>query len=123
MLFSILGARLYYVIFNWNYYGNNLLDIVKIWEGGLAIHGGILFGLIFIIFYTKKYKVNTWRMLDIVVVGLIIGFFLARYFLKRQIDKNPPINEKMIEAMMSSMGRKPSQKQVKQVMQQMNRYK
>ena len=38
-------------------------------------------------------------------------------------EKNPPINEKMIEAMMSSMGRKPSQKQVRQVMQQMNRYK
>ena len=79
MLFSILGARLYYVIFNWNYYGNNLLDIVKIWEGGLAIHGGILFGLIFIIFYTKKYKVNTWRMLDIVVVGLIIGQAIGRW--------------------------------------------
>lgn len=43
--------------------------------------------------------------------------------MKKTLEKNPPINEKMIEAMMSSMGRKPSQKQVKQVMQQMNRFK
>ena len=57
------------------------------------------------------------------IIGLISGFVLARFFFKRQIDKNPPINEKMIEAMMSSMGRKPSQKQVKQVMAQMNRYR
>ena len=79
MIFSIIGARLYYVAFNWSYYSHNLLDILKIWEGGLAIHGGILFGLIFIIFYTKKYKVNTWRMLDIIVVGLIIGQAIGRW--------------------------------------------
>ena len=60
-------------------------------------------------------------LIGLFIVGGILGFFLARYFLKREIQKNPPINEKMIEVMMSSMGRKPSQKQVKQVMQQMNR--
>ena len=79
MIFSIIGARFYYVAFNWCYHSHNLLDILKIWEGGLAIHGGILFGLIFIIFYTKKYKVNTWRMLDIIVVGLIIGQAIGRW--------------------------------------------
>ncbi len=57
------------------------------------------------------------------LVGLVAGFFLARYFFTRQMEKNPPINEKMIEAMMSSMGRKPSQKQVNQVMREMNKYK
>ena len=55
--------------------------------------------------------------------GLVLGFLLARWLMKRELQKNPPINEKMIEAMMSSMGRKPSQKQVKQVMQSMNRFK
>ena len=55
------------------------------------------------------------------VVGAVIGFLLARHFMMKYFKKNPPINEKMIEVMMSSMGRKPSQKQVKQVMQQMNR--
>jgi len=79
MIFAIVGARLYYVIFNFDYYSNNLLEIIQIWNGGLAIHGGIIAGLIFIIFYTKKYKINTWRMLDIVVVGLIIGQAIGRW--------------------------------------------
>lgn len=79
MIFAIIGARLYYVLFNFNYYSNDLLGIFRIWEGGLAIHGGIIAGLIFIIFYTKKYKVNTWRMLDIIVVGLIIGQAIGRW--------------------------------------------
>ena len=78
IIFGIIGARLYYVAFEWDYYSNHILDIFKIWEGGLAIHGGILFGLIFIIIYTKKYKVNTFRMLDIIAVGLIIGQAIGR---------------------------------------------
>jgi uncharacterized protein YneF (UPF0154 family) len=56
------------------------------------------------------------------VIGLVIGFFVTRTIFKKQLEENPPINEKMIEAMMSGMGRKPSQKQVKQIMNQMNRY-
>lgn len=57
------------------------------------------------------------------VIGAIIGFLLARYFMKKYLKDNPLINEKMIETLMSSMGRKPNSKQVKQVMQQMNRMK
>lgn len=79
IIFAIIGARLYYVIFNFQEYSNNILSIFKIWEGGLAIHGGIIFGLIAIIFYTKKYKINTMRMLDIIVVGLIIGQAIGRW--------------------------------------------
>ena len=58
-----------------------------------------------------------------VIIGGVIGFFVTRKIFADQLKKNPPINEKMIEAMMSSMGRKPSQKQVRQVMNQMNKYK
>ncbi|MBE6152200.1 MAG: prolipoprotein diacylglyceryl transferase [Firmicutes bacterium] len=76
---SIIGARLYYVIFNWSYYSNHIVDIFKIWEGGLAIHGGMLFGLIWVIIYTKKYKVNTLRMLDMIVVGLLVGQAIGRW--------------------------------------------
>ncbi len=57
------------------------------------------------------------------VIGAIIGFLLARKFMMGYFKKNPPINEKMIETLMSSMGRKPNSKQVKQVMAQMNRMK
>ena len=55
------------------------------------------------------------------VIGAIIGFFIARAVMKKYLKKDPPINEKMIETLMSGMGRKPSSKQVKQLMQQMNK--
>jgi len=55
------------------------------------------------------------------IVGLVIGFFLARFFMQKYLTKNPPINEEMIKIMMSSMGRTPTQKQVNQVMKQMNK--
>ena len=57
------------------------------------------------------------------IVGAVVGFFLSRHFMQKYFKKNPPINEKMIETLMTSMGRKPNSKQVKQVMQQMNRVK
>jgi len=58
-----------------------------------------------------------------VLIGAVAGFFICRYYMMRYFKKNPPLNEKMIEVMMTQMGRKPSQKQVKQVMSQMNRFK
>ncbi len=57
------------------------------------------------------------------IVGGIIGFFISRGYFKRYLEKNPPINENMIRAMMSQMGRKPSEKQVRQVMQSMKQAK
>ena len=57
------------------------------------------------------------------IVGFAIGFFVARTVMKKYLEKNPPINEKMIGALMASMGRKPNSKQVKQIMSQMNRVK
>ena len=57
------------------------------------------------------------------IIGAIIGFLVSRHFIQKYFKKNPPINEKMIETLMTSMGRKPNSKQVKQVMQQMNRVK
>ncbi|MGM9878407.1 MAG: YneF family protein [Bacilli bacterium] len=55
------------------------------------------------------------------VAGLIIGFFGARFFMQKYLKKNPPINEEMIKVMMSGMGRTPTQKQVNQVMKQMQK--
>ena len=63
-----------------------------------------------------------WVLLG-VVIGGVAGFFLARKYFQKQIEKNPPINEKMIRAMFLQMGRKPSETQIKQVMNSMNRYK
>ncbi len=55
------------------------------------------------------------------LAGLIIGFFLSLWFFKKQLQKNPPINEKMIRAMFMQMGRKPSESQVRAVMNSMKR--
>lgn len=57
------------------------------------------------------------------IIGALIGFFASRHFMQKYFKKNPPINEKMIETLMTSMGRKPNSKQIKQVMQQINRVK
>lgn len=77
--FAIIGARLYYVSFNLDYYKTSVINIFKVWEGGLAIHGSIIAGLLFIIFYSKKHKINTFRLLDIIVVGLLIGQSIGRW--------------------------------------------
>ena len=55
------------------------------------------------------------------IAGGVIGFFIARNYMKKYLKKNPPINEQMIKAMMTQMGRTPSQKQVNQMMKAMNK--
>lgn len=63
---------------------------------------------------------NIWTTIMYLALGIIgggvAGFFIARWFFKRELAKNPPINEKMIRAMFTSMGRKPSEAQVRAVM-------
>ena len=56
------------------------------------------------------------------LLGAVIGFFAARHFMKSYLKKNPPINEDMIKALMMQMGRKPNQKQINQMMKQMEKY-
>ena len=56
------------------------------------------------------------------IIGAVIGFFLARSFMKKYLKKNPPINEDMIKALMMQMGRKPNQKQINQMMKAMEKY-
>lgn len=56
------------------------------------------------------------------LIGLVIGFFLARHFMMKYLKKNPPINEEMIKSLMMQMGRKPSQKQINQMMKSMEKY-
>lgn len=60
-------------------------------------------------------------IIGVLILGLAVGFFVSRYVFKRQLQKNPPINEKMIRAMFTQMGRKPSEAQVRAVMNSMKR--
>ena len=79
MIFGIIGARIYYVIFNLKYYIQDPISIIKVWEGGLAIHGGIIAGILYIIYYTKKNNIDTIRMFDICAPGLLIGQARGRW--------------------------------------------
>ncbi len=78
-VFAIIGARLYYVFSKWDYYGQHLADIPKIWEGGLAIYGGIIGGLIAAYFVCKSRKMNYWNLLDIATMSLLIGQGIGRW--------------------------------------------
>ena len=69
----------YYVIFNWAQYKNNLLDIFKVWEGGLAIHGGLIFGAITLYVYCKKNKANTLKIIDMALPSVIIAQATGRW--------------------------------------------
>ena len=79
IIIGIVGARIYYVIFNLNYYLNNPSEIIKIHNGGLAIHGGIIFGISFLYFYCKKKNINFYRILDIVSPAVILSQGIGRW--------------------------------------------
>lgn len=79
LIIGILGARVYYCVFNLDYYLANPSEILKIYNGGLAIHGGVIAGLIFVYFYTKKKNVSFIKILDIVVPAVIIAQSFGRW--------------------------------------------
>lgn len=76
---SIVGARLYYVIFTWDYYSKNPGDIIKIWEGGLAIFGAVIAGVITAYFFARRRKIDFWELCDVVSPSLILGQALGRW--------------------------------------------
>ena len=76
---GLLGARIYYVIFNIDYYLSNKLEILAVWNGGLAIHGGIIGGALYLLHFCKKRKYNMLKLLDMMVVGLIIAQSIGRW--------------------------------------------
>lgn len=79
IIFGIVGARLYYVIFNFDNYKERLLDIFKIWEGGIAIYGAVLGGFGAILYYARKRKKSVIRTTDIIVPGLILAQAIGRW--------------------------------------------
>lgn len=86
ILFSILGARLYYVIFSWEYYGKHLDQLFNIRGGGLAIYGGVIGGFLTLVVFCKIRKVNLWKMADVAVLGLLVGQIIGRWgnFMNRE---------------------------------------
>ena len=76
---SLIGARLYYVIFRWDYYKEDLLRIFKIREGGLAIYGGIIAAVITVFVFTIVKKLHFGQFCDTAVLGLILGQIIGRW--------------------------------------------
>lgn len=76
---AIIGARLYYVFSKWDYYGSHPSDIVKIWEGGLAIYGGIIFGLVAAFIVCKVRKLSFYNLLDCAAISLLVGQGIGRW--------------------------------------------
>ena len=79
IIIGIIGARLYYVLFNFSYYKSNILEIFAVWNGGLAIHGGLIAGAITIIFFAKKYHLNFLKLLDMAAPSLILAQVIGRW--------------------------------------------
>lgn len=76
---AILGARLYYVTFSWDYYSQHLGEIIAIWNGGIAIYGGLIAGFLVLFFFTRHRFINTWDFLDIVAPSVMIAQALGRW--------------------------------------------
>lgn len=79
VIFAIVGARLYYVIFSWDYYKDNLSQIINTRQGGLAIYGGVIASVIVAVIYTHKKHVKFAHFADIASFGLILGQAIGRY--------------------------------------------
>lgn len=78
-IFGVMGARAWYVLFNLKDYLSNPIDIIKIWEGGLAIHGGIVAGFIVVFYFCRRYNFRLIRLTDFIVPALLIAQAIGRW--------------------------------------------
>ncbi|MCF0129918.1 MAG: prolipoprotein diacylglyceryl transferase [Pseudobutyrivibrio sp.] len=87
LIFGVIGARLYYVIFAWDYYKDDLLSIINIRQGGLAIYGGILVGILTIVVVCKIKNLDLLETIDMVAFGVLIGQIMGRWgnFFNREV--------------------------------------
>jgi phosphatidylglycerol:prolipoprotein diacylglycerol transferase len=88
---AIVGARIYYVAFQWDDYKNNLSEIFMIWHGGIAIYGALIGAIIGVFFYIRAKGYNFWRIVDICAPGLIIGQAIGRWgnFMNQEAHGGP----------------------------------
>lgn len=89
--FGIIGGRLYYVIFEWEYYSQHPASIFKVWEGGLAIHGALIAAVIMAIVFCKKRNLSFWRIADIAAPQLILAQGIGRWgnFMNQEAHGGP----------------------------------
>ncbi len=76
---GIIGARTYYCVFNWELYRNDPISCLYIWNGGLAIYGGVIGGILGLSIYSKLKKLPIWTVLDLASFGVLIGQIFGRW--------------------------------------------
>jgi len=79
ILFALIGARAYYVAFNFSDYKDNLIEVFYIRQGGIAIYGAVIVSIIVAIFYTRIKKISFWKFADVAAYGLVLGQAIGRY--------------------------------------------
>ena len=92
---AILGARAYYVIFSWDYYSQHPERIIQIWNGGLAIHGGLIAAIITGYIFCKKRNVSFWKVADIAAPSILIAQAIGRWgnFMNQEAHGGPVSQE------------------------------
>lgn len=76
---AIIGARIYYVIFTWDYYKGDFMKMINTREGGLAIHGALIASIIAGIVFCKVKKINFWKLADLAGPSIILGQAIGRW--------------------------------------------
>ena len=79
IVFGVIGARLYYVFFQWDNYRGNLFEILNLRAGGLAIYGGVIGGILSLMVYCKRKKQNFLNLADSLILGVLVGQILGRW--------------------------------------------
>jgi len=92
---AIIGARIYYVVFSWDDYRYDLMEVFAIWHGGLAIHGGLIGGFLAGYYYVRKHRLHFWKMADIIAPSIILGQAIGRWgnFINQEAFGGPVTRE------------------------------
>lgn len=94
---AIICARLYYVIFEWEQYKDNLFDVIAVWKGGLAIHGGLIGGFLAGAWYVRKHNLPFLKLGDVLIPSVILGQAIGRWgnFINQEAHGGPATEEFM----------------------------
>ena len=92
---ALIGARIYYVIFRWADYASDPLSVLRVWEGGLAIYGGVIGGLIGVYALSRVRKLSFWALIDMTVPFLLLGQAIGRWgnFFNQEAYGNPVLDK------------------------------
>ncbi|MCM3714623.1 prolipoprotein diacylglyceryl transferase [Halalkalibacter oceani] len=92
---SIISARIYYVIFRWEQFADDPIRVFYIWEGGIAIHGALIGGVLTAYFFTKKHNLSFWQLADVAAPSILLGQAIGRWgnFMNQEVYGGPVTRE------------------------------